>query len=328
MNNPLARQHIITDEDCVMITGGCGAIGSEVVNEFRRWYPQTRLVNVDALTYAGKYENILDTDDDNYRFYYGNIKDASFMNHIMTIERPTILIHLAAETHVDNSFGNSLKFTETNVVGTHTLLECARSYGGLKLFLHMSTDEVYGSVSENGMSHEGSMLAPSNPYSASKAAAEMLCNAYIKSFNLPLIILRCNNAISKYQYPEKLVPYAIQCIHSGKKIRIHGEGKSKRTFIHAKDIARAIDVIITKGTVGSIYNIGSPYEFTVLEVVQKILSRLRPNSLLSDWITFCPDRPFQDYRYAIDSSALNKLGWSCNFDFDTALEDVIQHNSQ
>jgi dTDP-glucose 4,6-dehydratase len=281
-------------------------------------------VNLDVLTYAGKEENI-EAPFDNYTFVLGNICDAQVVTHVFNKYQPTMLIHFAAESHVDTSFGNSLKFTETNIMGTHVLLECARKYGNIKKFIHMSTDEVYGSVDEKMMCAENAMFKPSNPYSASKAAAEMLCNAYIMSFKLPIIIVRCNNAVSKYQHPEKLIPKCIECIQNGVKIPIHGAGNSKRTFIHTEDIARAFEIIAQKGKVEEIYNIGTTLEFSVIEVAEKILRILKPGEKVKDWIDYVPDRDFQDYRYSVDVTKLKQLGWKEEITFDESLKRMVEH---
>lgn len=317
----------------VMITGGCGAIGSVLINWLKKKYPNTMFVNVDALTYCAT-KDFVEEPKTNYRFYYGNINDADFITYVLNTEKPTLIIHLAAETHVDQSFGNSFDFTYTNVMGTHTLLECSKRYGKVKLFLHMSTDEVYGSVCDTETCHEDSLFAPSNPYSASKAAAEMICHAYMKSFGLPIIIMRCNNAISPFQHKEKLIPRCIKTLlikgdeSIRSKIPIHGKGESKRTFIHAKDIASAIDVIASKGDIGKIYNIGTlkDMEFSVMDVVTKIVHKMIGENVdVSAYIEYVEDRAFQDYRYCIDSSALRELGWKESIDFDNAIDDVIMY---
>ncbi len=307
---------------CIMFTGGCGAIGSVVLNTLTTLYPDIRFINLDALTYAGKEENIIPSP--NYKLYHGNICDADLVNTILDIEKPNIILHLAAETHVDNSFGNSFVFTKTNVFGTHILLECVRQYGKLEKFIHMSTDEVYGSVEDGDSCNEKtSMISPSNPYAASKAAAEMLCHAYLKSFKLPIIILRCNNAISPNQHPEKLIPCIIKSIRNGEKIPIHGQGLSKRTFIDSIDIASAIDIIIQRGCIGSIYNIGNDHEYTVIDVVKLILKKIKPQEDFTNWVKYVPDRAFQDYRYSIDTSAIQKLGWKSQISFDESINSLL-----
>lgn len=309
-----------------LITGGCGAIGSVVVNVLKRRYPARRFVVLDALTYAGKKEHI-EPPFDNFRFYHGNICDASFVAYVLETEKPEYIIHLAAETHVDQSFGNSFKFTETNVLGTHVLLECVRNNPSLKCFLHMSTDEVYGSVNDGEACRENCIFAPSNPYSATKAAAEMLCHAYWKSFGMPIVIVRCNNAISKYQHEEKLIPKVIQCIRNGEKIPVHGKGLAKRTFIHANDITNALDIILNANCPkGSVFNIGSDTEYRVIDVIETIVRRMKAPKefVLNDWVEYVTDRAFQDYRYSVDSTALRKLGWKEQMTFDDALTDLLE----
>ncbi len=308
-----------------LITGGCGAIGSVVVNVLKKRYPERTFVVLDALTYAGNKDHI-EPPFDNFKFYHGNICDASFVAYVLETEQPEYILHLAAETHVDQSFGNSFKFTETNVFGTHTLLECVRKCSSVKCFLHMSTDEVYGSVQDGETCSESCIFAPSNPYSATKAAAEMLCHAYWKSFGLPIVVVRCNNAISRYQHEEKLIPKVIECLRTGKKIPVHGKGLAKRTFIHANDITDALDIILHSGCHGGqVFNIGSDTEYSVLEVIEHIVNKVKAPKefILDEWVEFVSDRAFQDYRYCVDSSALRKLGWKEKMSFDDALTDLL-----
>lgn len=327
---------------CILVTGGCGAIGSVVVNSLASKYPHVRFVNLDQLTYAGKASNI-DPSLANYKLYQGSITNHELVRYILASEKPDIVLHLAAETHVDSSFGNSFLFTQTNVFGTHTLLECCRQYvdeskqQGVSSFnfkfIHMSTDEVYGSVSDAdpACKEQTSLLAPSNPYSASKAAAEMLCQAYFKSFKLPIIILRCNNAVSPFQHSEKLIPRVITCLAlTGDPVPVHGDGSSKRTFIDALDISSAIETVITSGMPGSIYNIGNHEEYSVLDVVRIVFEKLSSKGLLKhmhasfpDLLKYTPDRAFQDYRYAVDTSALNNMGWTPTVSFSDAIDKVI-----
>ena len=324
----------LDNHDRVLITGGCGAIGGCVVNYLKDTYPETFFINLDAITYCARRENI-ELPYDNYKLCEGDICNVDFVMNVLDTEKPTLIIHLAAETHVDQSFGNSFKFTQTNIMGTHVLLECMRHYNSkvnvnnqIKLFIHMSTDEVYGSVNDDEICTEQSIFAPSNPYSATKAGAEMICHAFIKSFNLPIIIVRCNNAISPHQHYEKLIPQCIYCITNNKKINVHGEGKAKRTFIHATDIARALDCIALKGKIGEIYNIGSKMEYTVIEVIREVLEQLKPGEDYKNWIKYVPDRAFQDYRYYIDSTKLNNLGWKDEISFKEAVADVIKYKQK
>lgn len=317
---------------CLLVTGGCGAIGSEVINRLKAKYKNTHFVNMDALTYAGKKEHI-EPPYDNYTFVYGNICDASFVSYVLDTYRPQAILHLAAETHVDNSFGNSFRFTQTNVYGTHVLLECVRKYiekgAAFKMFLHMSTDEVYGSVRDDEPARlEDSFFSPSNPYSATKVGAEMICHAYQKSFNIPVVITRCNNAISKYQHEEKLVPRAALNLLRGVKVPIHGRGESKRTFIHAYDIADALDLIVQKGENGKVYNIGTDEEHTVLNTVATVLSMVHPGDDLENWVEYVEDRPFQDYRYSIDTSLLRSMGWKQSMSFEASIKEVVDRHAK
>lgn len=321
---------VYMDFNTILVTGGCGAIGSEIINRLKSRYTSTMFVNVDCLTYAGNPSNI-EHPFNNYTLEKGDITDVNFVSRTLMHHKPDAIFHLAAETHVDNSFGNSLRFTNTNVLGTHVLLECCKRYvesgNVLKVFVHMSTDEVYGSVSDDEPAcSELALFKPSNPYAASKAGAEMICHAYIKSFNIPIVIVRCNNAISKYQHEEKLVPCVVKSLLAGIKIPIHGLGKSKRTFVHAYDIAEAFDVICQKGTIGKTYNIGSPYEYSVLDVVKKIIGLLEVNKNVDECIEFVADRAFQDYRYCIDSTELESLGWKVHVTFEEALNDMISYH--
>lgn len=314
----------------ILITGGCGAIGSEVINRLKYMHLNTtQYINIDSLTYAGKEEHI-EPPYENYVFVKGDICDADLVLSTLLKYKPQYIIHFAAETHVDNSFGNSLNFTTTNVYGTHVLLECVKQYMKLdnqfKMFIHMSTDEVYGSVEDTERPRtEDSLFQPSNPYAATKAGAEMICKSYERSFHLPIVIVRCNNAVSKYQHKEKLIPRVITSLINNQKIPVHGEGKSKRTFIHAYDIADAMDLIIERGKIGSIYNIGTEMEYTVIDVIKKIIKLMVSDQIddISPFVEYVQDRAFQDYRYSIDSSALRELGWTEKISFDEAIADVI-----
>jgi len=310
--------------DCVLITGGCGAIGSQVINVLKKRYPDTKFVNVDALTYAGKTQSI-EPPYSNYMFYHANICDQTRMMMIFKTEKPTLMIHFAAETHVDSSFGNSLHFTETNVIGTHTLLECAKAYNGFKTIIHMSTDEVYGPIEGESAKETTSIFAPTNPYAATKAAAEMICQAYMKSFNLPIIITRCNNAVSKVQHVEKLIPQTIMRLSRGEKIPVHGDGNAKRTFIHTTDIANAMDIIAEKGEKHTVYNIGTTHEWSVLDVITEVAQVMNVNKDIQELVEFVENRPFQDIRYSVDTTALQALGWSETISFTEALHECINH---
>lgn len=313
-----------SNHNCIFITGGCGAIGNHVVRCLAKHYEHATIVNLDAHTYAAT--PIPAGSISNYIEEKCHICDSASVLALLNKYKPSILIHLAAETHVDTSFGNSYVFTVSNVLGTHTLLECCKEYGLLQRFIHMSTDEVYGSVDDDKSCHETSMLYPSNPYSASKAAAEMLCHAYIKSFKMPIIVMRCNNAISLYQNDEKLIPCVIANLRDGKRIPVHGDGSAKRTFIYGDDIADAIITIAEKGEIGSIYNIGTEFEYTVLQVIQVILKKINGDRAnLNDYITFVDDRPFQDLRYSVDTTSLRALGWEPRTTFEQAVDALLSN---
>ena len=320
----------------ILITGGCGAMGSIMLNYFINRYPEIRFINLDLLTYCGHETNIVQKP--NYKLYKGNICNTELVKTILDIEQPTCIIHLAAETHVDTSFGNSMKFTETNVLGTHNLLECVKSYGKLQLFLHMSTDEVYGTVELDDCLKESANFEPTNPYAATKVGAEMICYSYKYSFNLPIIITRCNNIISKFQDSEKLIPRCIYCLKNNELIPVHGNGSSLRTFIDARDVAYAIETIIinhdtqiinSENKQQWIYNIGtnSSHEFTVLDVIKHVISIVKnidfANININDYIKYIEDRPFQDKRYCIDSTILRTLGWCEKYSFTESVKELL-----
>lgn len=295
----------------VIVTGGCGFIGSNFLNYMTKKHKNIHFHNIDKLDYCANPQNVTVSQNDNYHFYKCDINDKNFISHIMESQNIDAIVHFAAQSHVDNSFDNSLQFTVDNVMGTHTLLECVKKYGKLKKFIHISTDEVYGEVDDNHEGcHEKSILNPTNPYAATKASAEMLVNSYHHSYKIPVIITRGNNVHGPNQYPEKLIPKFEQFILNNKKMPIHGNGKTKRNFVHVYDVARAVEIILEKGVVGEIYNIGTDNEYTVLEIAERLLKKHKPNENINDWVEFVEDRPFNDYRYAINSDKLKELGWS------------------
>lgn len=313
---------------CVLVTGALGCIGSAVVQRWTAAHPETRFVVYDALTYAGSLSHVPEPWPPNLEFVYGSVTDAGAFGYALSTHRPDAVVHLAAETHVDSSFMNSIEFSRVNYVGTHTLLECVRRHvaegGDLRVFLHMSTDEVTGSADDDAAPcREDALLKPTSPYAASKAAAEMMCAAYRCSFRLPVIIARCNNAVGRNQHPEKLVPAAVTRILAGRRVPIHGDGLARRTFIDVRDISDALEVMLTRGEIGATYNISTDHEYTVLEVVGRVLAKLRPGERLEDWVEHVGDRAFNDRRYLIDGAALRALGWRDRVPFDAALDDVI-----
>jgi len=293
----------------ILVTGGCGFIGSNFINYMLQVSPDDRIINIDCLYYAGCVTNV--KDHPSYKFIQGNIQSKDLVLHILNEYQVSVIVHFAAQSHVDNSFDNSLQYTQDNIVGTHTLLQAAKEYGRLSRFLHFSTDEVYGEVDlEHPGCSEKSLLNPTNPYAATKAAAEFIARSYYHSFKLPVIIVRCNNVYGPNQYPEKLIPKFIQLLRAGKKLTIHGSGATRRNFIWAEDVASATRTILEKGAIDQIYNIGTDCERTVMDVAALLVKNMTDDKIVENHITFVADRPFNDFRYAIDSSLLRSLGWS------------------
>jgi UDP-glucose 4,6-dehydratase len=312
----------------LLITGGAGFIGSNFVNyllEKRNTdenYKDLFIVNVDCINYCST--NDMGNQKDNYKFSYTDIKDYENIKIILNTYKIDTIIHFAAQSHVDNSFGNSIPFTLDNILGTHTLLECCREYGKIKRFIHISTDEVYGEVDmdNNGCIEKG-VLNPTNPYAATKAGAEFLVRSYYHSFKLPVIITRGNNVYGPRQYPEKLIPAFTTNLLKGEKCKIHGKGLSRRNFIHVNDVCTAVETIMNKGHLNEIYNIGTDNEFNVLEILQKLVYIIKKDTDYLQYSEFVEDRVFNDFRYCIDSSKLRELGWSESVLFSKGLKETI-----
>ena len=303
----------------ILLTGGAGFIGSHVLEKLVQHFPESEITVFDKMTYAANYENISHNLLSGRRdLIVGDVCDFKLCKEIT--KSADIIIHLAAESHVDNSFGNSLVFSKSNVLGTHSLLEAAR-LNRVPLFIHVSTDEVYGEISE-GSFKESDILNPTNPYSASKASADMLVNSYRYSFNMPVITIRANNIYGVRQFPEKIIPkFTLQLIKRTK-LTLHGNGKNTRHYLSAKDFANAIIVLVERGKVGEIYNIGSHDEYKNIEIAEMVCNCF---SLPVDKnITFTDDRPFNDSRYSLDFHKIKGLGWtqSCNLEKD--LPSIIQ----
>lgn len=314
----------------IMITGGLGFIGSNVVNYFVKTYPNINIINVDKMDYCANVKNIEQSKVSNYTYYKTNVGNIDFINHILEHHAIDTVINFAAQTHVDNSFGNSLQFTQDNLLSFHSLLECCRIYGKIKRFIHISTDEVYGEVElDHPGCHEKSLLNPTNPYAATKAGAEFLVRSYHMSFKLPIIITRGNNVYGPYQYPEKLIPKFTQLLMNNKQMTIHGKGDSVRNFIHVTDVCTAIDKILFQGVVGEIYNIGTSNEYSVMQIAEKvfkILSEVSPElaeKSYLDYICYVDDRHFNDKRYAINTNNLNGIGWEEHVPFEIGLKETV-----
>lgn len=295
----------------LLVTGGCGFIGSNLINYLLKVHPNIRIINLDKLDYCSNQKNILpeySQDSLRYLLIPGTVCDPSIVTNILEIYQIDQILHLAAQSHVDNSFSNSLQFTQDNIVGTHNLLECAKRYhlktNNLQTFIHMSTDEVYG---DSTLKSENRILNPTNPYAATKASCELLVESYAKSFKLPTIIVRSNNVFGPRQYHEKLIPKFIKLLLNDKPLTIQGSGQQSRTFVFTEDVSRAINLVLTTGTIHQVYEIGTENEYTVLEIANLLHQLIKPDQPL----TTLPikDRDFNDFRYQVNPSKLINLGW-------------------
>ncbi|MFW5878147.1 MAG: dTDP-glucose 4,6-dehydratase [bacterium] len=317
----------------ILITGGAGFIGSHVVRLFVNEYPEYEIFNLDKLSYAGNLTNLSDIENfKNYHFIKADITDAGQIHDLFEKHQFDTVIHLAAESHVDRSISSPMEFIYTNVVGTANLLNAARSIWrdlNGKLFYHISTDEVYGSLGDEGYFTESTPYDPKSPYSASKAGSDHLVRAYFNTFRMPVIISNCSNNYGPNQFPEKLIPLAINNIKNMKSVPIYGKGENIRDWLYVIDHARAIDQICHWGKVGETYNIGGNNEWMNIDLI-KLLCKIMDKKLnrkagtSEGLIKFVKDRAGHDLRYAIDSSKLQKeLGWEPSLDFETGLEKTV-----
>ncbi|QGP92668.1 dTDP-glucose 4,6-dehydratase 2 [Neomoorella glycerini] len=306
----------------LLVTGGAGFIGSNFIRHILKEHPDWYIVNLDKLTYAGNLENLKDVEDNpRCRFVRGDIADRELVDRLFREEKFDLVANLAAESHVDRSILDPAPFIETNVKGTQVLLEAARQRGIAK-FLQVSTDEVYGSLQPDDPPFtEESPIRPNSPYSASKAAADLMCRAYFVTYGLPVVITRCSNNYGPYQHPEKFIPTIILNALADKPIPVYGDGQNVRDWIHVEDHCRALDLVLQKGQAGEVYNIGANNEHTNLDIVKTILRLMnKPASL----ITFVKDRPGHDRRYAIEPSKIEAaLSWQPQVDFTSGLKDLI-----
>jgi dTDP-glucose 4,6-dehydratase len=307
----------------LLVTGGAGFIGSNFIGFVIDRHPDWLIINLDKLTYAGNLDNLSNVaTSPNYRFVLGDIADPQLIEELFVSTGIEAVVNFAAETHVDRSIIDASPFIRTNVQGTQVLLDTARRHKVVK-FIQVSTDEVYGSLGPGDSPFtEDSPLQPNSPYAASKAAADLLCRAYHRTYGLPVIITRCSNNFGPYQFPEKLIPLAITNILEGKSIPIYGDGQNVRDWLYVVDHCRALEMVLLSGKPGEVYNIGGGCELTNLEVVRLVLKKLAKTE---DMISFVRDRPGHDRRYAIDSSKIQReLGWRKSFAFEEALYRTIE----
>jgi len=305
----------------VLVTGGAGFIGSNLVRFLRRERPDWTVVNLDKLTYAGNAESLSDLrEDPKHVFVHGDIAEAKLIDRVLREHTVEAVLNLAAESHVDRSILGPAIFVETNIAGTQVLLDCARQ-AGVKRFVQVSTDEVYGSLGATGQFTESSPLRPSSPYSASKAAADLLVLAYGHTFAMDVIVTRCSNNYGPYQFPEKLIPLMIANALEGKKLPVYGDGRQVRDWIHVEDHCRALLLALEKGRSGEVYNVGSDNEWPNLQIVTRLLQVLGKGRELIEHVK---DRPGHDRRYAIDASkARSELGWTPRIGFAEGLQATI-----
>ncbi|MFP4557335.1 MAG: dTDP-glucose 4,6-dehydratase [Bacteroidales bacterium] len=318
----------------ILITGGAGFIGSHVIRRFVNSYPDYNIINLDCLTYAGNLENLIDIEKKpNYKFVKADITDSKAMDDVFSKYNIQGVIHLAAESHVDRSIANPMAFIKTNIEGTVNLLNAARAHWGNdfsgKLFYHISTDEVYGSLGDDGLFTEFTPYDPRSPYSASKASSDHLVRAYYHTYNLPVVISNCSNNYGPNQFPEKLIPLVISNIQHMKPLPIYGKGENVRDWLYVEDHAEAIDNIYHNGKNGETYNVGGNNEWKNIDLVRlicRIMDRKlkREEGSSESLITFVKDRAGHDLRYAIDSSKIqNDLGWEPSVTFQQGIEKTI-----
>jgi len=313
----------------LLVTGGLGFIGSNFINYMMKKDEDLFVLNVDRLDYCADIDNVEYRESKRYQLVVADINQTKYMLELMKRYEIDGIVHFAAMSHVDESFTNSIAFTQSNVLGTHSLLEAARVYGGCKKIIVISSDEVIGSLDEHENEvAENCVMNPTSPYSASKAAAECVARSYYHSFKLPIVIVRPNNAVGPRQYPEKLIPKFLQHLLKEEKCPIQGTGLNRRNFIYVDDICSAVEIIMEKGVVFDIYNIGSNYEFSVLEILDYLIKYLGINKTREEVSCQVPDRAFNDFRYAINCEKLKGLGWSVGTNFDDAMKMTIDYYRQ
>lgn len=320
----------------ILVTGGCGFIASNFIHRLLgtgRYF----VVNVDKMNYCANEKNItrnynLETHTleevnlQNYRFHKADINDSVAILALLRRYEVQIVYHFAAQTHVDQSFGNSLQFVVDNVLGTANLLECCREYGGIELFIHVSTDEVYGDVTldrEDVILQHG-LLSPTNPYSATKASAELMVKSYHRSYRIPTIITRSNNVYGPRQYWEKIIPKFIYNVSKQRKCPVYGDGSALRKYLYVDDACEAYLLILEKGVIGETYEMNSGEELSALETTHRIITHVAPDSDPDNWIDYVEDRKFHDTRYVVNPKTLRDLGWAPKITFDDGLRRTVE----
>ncbi|WP_199624239.1 dTDP-glucose 4,6-dehydratase [Paenibacillus alkalitolerans] len=306
----------------ILVTGGAGFIGSNFVLYMLKQQPSYRIINLDALTYAGNLENLSEVQQEsNYRFVKGDIADAQLIDTIFQEEKIGAVINFAAESHVDRSITEPEIFVKTNVLGTQVLLDAARKYGVQK-YIQISTDEVYGTLGESGLFSETTPLTPNSPYSASKAGGDLMVRAYHETYGLPVNITRCSNNYGPYHFPEKLIPLMITNALNDQPLPVYGDGLNIRDWLYVEDHCSAIDLVLHKGVNGEVYNVGGNNERTNIDIVKRILKELNKSEGL---IKYVQDRPGHDRRYGIDATKIRtELGWQPAYDFESGIDKTIQ----
>ena len=313
----------------LLVTGGYGFIASNFINHYFDQNPAAHIVNIDAMYYCARKENVRQDirASSRYTEVIGNIQSMDLVKHILVGHRITHVIHFAAQSHVQKSFEDSLQYTKDNILGTHILLEACRQLGNITRFVHVSTDEVYGEsmLDAERKMHEESVLCPTNPYAATKAGAELIAMSYYHSFKIPIIITRGNNVYGPNQYPEKLIPRFIELLKEDKQVTIQGDGGCVRSFLHVFDVIKAFEMILERGTTGEIYNIGGDdsHEYSVMDIAQRLIRMIKNTTDYDQWITYIEDRPFNDKRYYISNEKLKGLGWKIEYDLVRGLKTIV-----
>jgi dTDP-glucose 4,6-dehydratase len=304
----------------ILVTGGCGFIGSNFVRHLLRKYRDYKIVNLDSLTYAGNPENLRDiATDPRYTFVKGKIEDIALVEKL--VRDADCVVHFAAESHVDRSIVDAGPFLTTNVIGTHILIKASKN-ASVKKFVHISTDEVYGTLGDEGKFTEETALRPNSPYAASKASGDMLVRSFYETFGLPAVIVRPSNNYGPYQFPEKFIPLMLTNLFEKRAVPVYGEGRNLRDWLFVQDNCKAIDLILHKGVVGETYNVGGNAEMRNIDVVRRVIDIMGKDESL---ITFVKDRPGHDYRYALDISKIGReLGWRPSVTLDEGLQRTIQ----